>query len=176
MKNNLKIFVPSGPFEVGFDLKPGGKRITKEHVTNFWENNNLEKMRTRKGIYVFGMKVTKGIVPCYVGKTNNSFGKECFTTRNIDIYNGEIIKYKRNYKPFLFFLYYRFKSGSKISDKIIRELEIYIINLGAEKNNELFNTVGKDSEDRFLITGISRGSGRGTRTKDGIFFKKMMDF
>lgn len=178
MKNNLKKFKPFGPFEVNYENMPGGKRITKDHINNFWIATNAlnYKIRPAKGVYIFGMKVTRTVLPCYIGKTNNSFEKECFTDRNMNIYNGEIIRYERNYKPFIFFLIYEHQKKQKISDKVIRELEAYLINLAVEKNADLANTRGIDNEDRFEIIDIGgRGKGRGAPTREGKFFKKMMD-
>ncbi|MEK6657247.1 MAG: hypothetical protein AABY58_07370 [Nitrospirota bacterium] len=178
MKNNLKKFRPFGPFEIKFENMPGGKRITRDLLKNFWttthELNN--KIRPVKGVYIFGMKVTSTILPCYIGKTNNTFERECFTDRNINIYNGEIIRYARNYKPFIFFLVYQQERKQKISDKVLRELERYLINLAVEKNSDLANTRGREDKDRFDIIEIGgRGRGRGAPTKEGKFYKKMMD-
>ena len=178
MKDNQKVFKPLGPFEVDFENLPGGKRITKDHVKNFWNTRrNLERIRHGKGIYVFGMKVAAGIIPCYIGKTNNSFEKECFTDRNINIYNGEIIRYARNYKPFLFFLIYEQRKGKKVSDKVLRELERHVINLASEKNTDLANIRGFESENHFFIAGLGGGGrGGGAPTREGSFFKRMINY
>jgi hypothetical protein len=179
MKDNKKNFKPFGPYHVKFENLPGGKRITREDVSNFWKTNTElgEKVRPHKGIYIFGMEVTKGIIPCYVGKTKNNFEKECFTSRNMEIYNGEIIRYERNYKPFMLFLVYCHQEKQKISDKVIRELEKFIINLALEKNSDLVNTRGIQAGERFVIKDLGgRGSGKGAPTKAGKFFKKMMNY
>jgi len=108
MKNNTKYFKPLGPFDINFENLPGGKRITKDHVRNFWNSKkDLVKIGKGRGVYIFGMKVTAGVLPCYVGKTKKSFENECFTARNMVTYNGEILRYERNYKPFMFFLAYQ---------------------------------------------------------------------
>ena len=175
MKNNLKRFNPFGPFEIKFENMPGGKRITKDHLQTFWTTMKPNKIGPTKGVYVFGMKVTRTLLPCYIGKTKNSFEKECFTIRNINIYNEEIIHYKRNYKPFIFFLVYQQEKKQKISDKVIRELETYLINLAVERNPDLANTRGIEDEDRFEIVDIGgSGKGRGAPTREGKFFKEMM--
>lgn len=176
MKNNLKKFKPFGPFEVKFGNMPGGKSIAKEHLKNFWTiTDEPNKIKSAKGVYIFGMRVTQTILPCYIGMTNNSFEKECFTDRNIITYNGEIIRYKRKYKPFIFFLVYQQGKNIKISKKVIQELETYLINLAVEKNSELANTRGIKNIDRFEIVDIGgSGKGRGAPTKEGKFFKKMM--
>ena len=173
MGENLKKFKPFGPYNLKFETLPGGKRITKEH-TNLFKSDLSEKIRNGKGIYIFGMTVTKGITPCYVGKTNNSFENECFTGRNLNIYNGQILAYKRKHKPFLFFLVYQYQKNHKISNKIIKELEKYVINLALEKNSHLANIQGAGKSERFYID--CGGSSGGRPTKEGSFFKKMMKF
>ena len=179
MKNNIKKFKPLGPFEVNFDNMPGGKRITKDHIKNFWAATHElnDKVRTGKGVYIFGMRVARAILPCYVGKTMNSFERECFTERNLNIYNGEIIRYERNYKPFMFFVVYQHEKSQKITDKVVRELEGYAINLAVEKNPDLANTRGTENDDRFSIIDVGgKGSGKGASTKPGKFLKEMMGF
>jgi len=176
MKDNRKMFVPTGSFDVEYENMPGGKHITKDNAKRFWETNRVPpKLHNRKGIYIFGMKVTNGVIPCYVGKTNRTFGGECFTERNINIYNGEIIRYERNYQPFLFFLVYRKQRGQKISNKVILELEKYMINWALEKNPDLANTRGIEDEDRFIIAGLGGGRRGGAPTREVRFFKKMMN-
>ncbi len=178
MTNHLKKFKPFGPYQVNYDNMPGGKRITKENIKNFWGKSTelQEKVKTKKGVYIFGMTVSNGIVPCYVGKTVNNFEKECFTERNINIYNGEIIRYERNYKPFLFFLVYQPQKNQKLTDKVIRELENYLINLAVDKNPDLANTRGIEEDDRFVIADLGSGRGKGGLTKQGSFFRKMMNY
>jgi len=122
------------------------------------------------------MSITKGIIPCYVGKSIKNFATECFNERNMNIYNFEILRYERNYKPFLFFLVYQPQKKQKISDKVIRELEEYVINLAYEKNSELNNTRGIKDEERFLISNLGGGQGSGAPTKEGRFYKKMMGY
>ena len=94
----------------------------------------------------------------------------------MNIYNFEILRYERNYKPFLFFLVYQPQKKQKISDKVIRELEEYVINLAYEKNSELNNTRGIKDEERFLISNLGGGQGSGAPTKEGRFYKKMMGY
>lgn len=171
---NLKKFKPFGPYNVGFESMPGGKRITKDNLKNFWETDSLKKIRFSKGVYIFGMQITSGILPCYVGKTNNNFERECFTERNLYIYNGEIIRYERKYKPFIFFLVYQQQKKQKISDRVIRELENYVINLAVDINPDLANIRGLESEDRFEISDLGAGRGTGAPTRAGSFFRKML--
>ena len=175
MANNQKLFKPMGPFQISYSKLPGGKQLPKDINKTFWDSNDkLQKIRSLKGIYVFGMAVTNTKLPCYVGKTNRSFEGECFTDRNLLIYDGEILRYKQDYKPFMFFLAHQPVKGQKISDKVIREFEEYIINQAFEKNKDLANTRGIDSEDRFFITDLGGGRGHGAPTNDGKFYKKLM--
>lgn len=169
-------FQPVGPFELKYDNLPGGKQISKEHAKRFWdEHPELSELRKRQGIYIFGMQITRGKNPAYVGKTKRSFEAECFTDRNLNIYNAEILRYTRNYKPFLFFLLAPRRQGVP-NNKVILELEKYIINLAAEKNVELANVRNIDKGLRFSITGLGGGRGKGPPTRAGSFFKEMVDF
>lgn len=176
MSKAQKQFKPTGPFQINYNKLPGGKQLTKDLSKEFWSSNpKLEKIKTMKGVYIFGMSVTNTKMPCYVGKTKKTFESECFTDRNLLIYNGEILRYKQDYKPFMFFLAYEPIKGQKISDKVIREFETYVINQAYEKNKDLANTRSLDPDDRFFIMDLGGGRGRGAPTTDGKFYKKLMD-
>ncbi|PJZ23916.1 hypothetical protein CH352_18725 [Leptospira hartskeerlii] len=168
-------FKPTRIYNLDYESFPGGRRITPENVDNFWNEHKIpDSIQKGRGIYIFGLRLPNSYMPAYVGKTKTTFKTECFTPRNLNIYNGEIIRYEREFKPFLFFLVMA-KSKGPVNNKVLLELETYLINLAAEKNPNLANIRGLDKGARFIITDLG-GRGFGAPTKNGKAFKQLFNF
>ncbi|EQA46081.1 hypothetical protein LEP1GSC050_4154 [Leptospira broomii serovar Hurstbridge str. 5399] len=167
-------FNPSKEYPINVSRLKGGRQITKEDLESFWAKVPKE-YKEAIGIYIFGMIIARGVIPIYVGKTRRSFFSEVFTDRNLNTYNGEIVKRDRDYKPFIQFLVYEKSGRGAINRTVIKRVEKHVITMASEKNPNLANTQNKKIESNFIITGIG-SDGRGANTLPGKFFRKMMNY
>jgi len=156
-----------GPFKVPIEKRPAGRKIGDPE--EFWEKN--EHLKEKKGIYVFGMRAGKGIVPYYVGKTATGFQHEAFHFHKLDKYNDALLEYKRG-KPVMFFIVRPVKRGT-VKKKEISKIEDFLIQVGIAKNSGLLNVRGT-KQPKWTIAGVIR-SNRGQSTKAARQFKAMMN-
>ncbi len=164
-------FQVSGPFPIPFRRgKHGkGKHIDKKHGAEFWEGDASEYAE-KQGCYVFGLSISGSFVPYYVGKTKIKMEGECFTDHKLNHYNSIVFDYKGT--PVMFFLTRR--DGRKVvPTDALKQLEIFLIQTGKLKNDELVNVHHTNKLPGWSIAGVVRG-GPG---EDGIAsrnFQKMM--
>jgi len=132
--------------------------------------HNQAKIAKSRGCYVFGIRASKGYRPLYVGKTRKSFESECFTNDKVLKYNQALLDTEKG-KPVMFFVIAPQKKG-KPNDAIIKDVESFLIEIGATRNPELLNVKGANQK-RWGIKGIVRG-GKGKVSKPAKEFKRMM--
>ncbi|MBI5969993.1 MAG: hypothetical protein HY884_02430 [Deltaproteobacteria bacterium] len=128
-------------------------------------------IKDERGCYLFGIKVSKGYRPIYVGKTNKqTFEKEAFACHKFVIYLETVMNRKGT--PIIFFVK-RVQSGrGKAHESSVSELEKTLIRIAAVKNPELENIHHKHSQ-KWEITGVMN-SGQGKPSVQAAEFKKML--
>lgn len=147
----ITTFKVEGPFEV--PPQPGTvAKMVAEELSGFW--HDCGAVRSKVGCYVFAVRAGKGYTPLYVGKTTNSFEKECFTDHKIKHYNYGLSTYKKG-TPVMFFVAYPIKKG-KPNSSDISDLEDFLIQVGRTINPELRNIKGT-KDPTWGIKGVIRG-------------------
>ncbi|MBI2165178.1 MAG: hypothetical protein HYU29_02090 [Chloroflexi bacterium] len=163
-------FVVHGPFKVPFSRPPaGGKTVTTDRLNEFW-NQMQVGVPERPGCYIFGIRASRGMTPVYVGETANNMRAECFTPRNLNIYNQALGEYRKG-TPIMFLLV-RSSQRGQIDKKEIHDLQNYLIDIAFNKNPNLYNRQGKRTP-KWNIRGMIRG-GQGRPSEDVKSFKIMM--
>jgi len=158
-----------GPYKIPVIKKHAGRSIGSS--TDFWDNNQIAQIGNRCGVYVFGMRAGKGIVPYYVGKTTNSFANECFHPHKLVKYNEALTEY-RSGRPVMFFLARPIKRG-QIKKKEIKQLEDFIILIASTKNPGLLN-IRSRKKPKWAIAGVIPGT-QGQPSREAKKFKSMMN-
>ncbi len=162
----------SGPFQIPFRRVGLQKRIDNEHVTEFWNQKELSKLKLKQGTYIFALRVAKGSLPWYVGQASKTFQQECFTTHKTEKYNKLLFETRKG-TPVMYFVALP-GNRQKISKPVLSHLEKTLIQMASLKNGGLLNIQGKALPE-WGIKGVIRG-GKGKATSSATTFKKMMGF
>jgi hypothetical protein len=166
MAATFKIF---GPFKIPCNGKFG--RYIEAGCPAFWNSSTTGPLAKERGCYLFAIRAAKGFRPIYVGKTQKSFAKECFTYHKIaDHYTPALADCGRG-TPVLFFIILDKKKGP-LNNKAISQVETFLIQNAVAKNPELSNVQGTKKEE-WSITGVIRG-GKGKATQPAKLFRKAM--
>lgn len=114
-------------------------------MLSFWESVEQmdEGLSEAIGIYIFGIRAAKGIVPWYVGKAEKQpFMKECFQHHKLTHYNNAIVGRKGT--PILTLIakltkaeYFSIPNGQNHKD--ISTLENMLIGTCIQRNKNLMN-------------------------------------
>ena len=153
-------FTVYGPFDIPVENAKGGSiRLSPGCKTKaFWDTETeVADLKDKSGVYVFAIKTKKAMnpIPFYVGQTGKrkrkgksksvngkrsllkrGFEAEVFTTTNVNKYNHALSDYK-NAKAKLYLIT---KIQGKVNRVYIEQLETFLINVAAERNDELRNT------------------------------------
>jgi hypothetical protein len=155
-----KFKVAAGEFKTV--KKWGNKRIPRTSLEHLWEEIGVEYKR-KSGVYVFGMRASKGAKPLYVGMTmDQSFGDRIYQ----HVYHGTFNRYMKGIKrgtPCLFVIG-RVGKGRRSTDAIYA-LELEFINYCFSKNKRLHNR-RRIKRPAFVVQGFGRGGGRLQAVKD----------
>jgi hypothetical protein len=165
---NLKIFQLHGPFDVPL------KQAKKHHYIpldcpKFWEQDATHVKG--KGCYIFGFRAAKGFRPVYVGRTKKGFRKEVFTPHKISQHYAPALADTVKGTPVVFFVVAPSGRG-RPNNKMIKDLETFLIQVGVAKNPNLSNIQNRQ-EAKWGIKGVIRG-GKGKTSAGARKFKKMM--
>jgi len=163
----MPMYEVRGPFEIDKKLIEDGKNKLPE----FWKSWEVKRYADKIGIYVFGLRSGRSILPCYVGKTKARFSGEVFTDRNLLKYLRAMKTYKR-FTPVLF-LVVRPTTKGKVAKNELREVEQNLIALGVVRNPDIQNIASKPSVPTWSIGGVVR-PGMGKPSGAAKKFKKMM--
>ncbi|THB69991.1 MAG: hypothetical protein D6E12_03475 [Desulfovibrio sp.] len=170
MATDLAVY---GPFNIPFGPDPDtgkGKKITKEHVQDFWEEDG-KKVRSKEGCWVFGLKIDRSIKPWYVGKTTDRFKDASLTPSKRTIYNKILAKSTRG-KPVMFFVAPRGNAKS-VPTASVSDLWVHLAQYAMARNDKLRTVQSLKSVPKWSITGLVRsGAKPSTEVKH---FKKMLD-
>lgn len=164
MRNEL-LFTVEGPFDV--PLEKGSKGISiKNNCPDFW--NSCEYLAEERGCYVFAIRAGRGFRPIYVGKTKNTFRKECFASHKISQHYTPAIQNGKG-SPVIFLLIAERRKGGP-NEAAITDLESYLIKEARKKNPKLSNKQ-KNSARKWAIKGLI-GGGRAKTSTAATAFKK----
>lgn len=149
-------FTAGGPFEVPTRGSKGNRSLDRDALRRFW-GSEAEGWDKEKGCYVFALRRGPGYLPVYVGKTNRSFAKECFTDRNYRLLHeavggqvGTLVLFLLRYEP----------SRGKHNAASIRDLEKYLVEAALERNPNLWNRQWARTTQTFAVRGIHKDRGR----------------
>ncbi len=129
-------------------------------------------LRERRGAYVFGVRSGGGISPGYVGEAKKGYEQECFTPDKCLKYTLGLSAYEKG-TPILFFVASPKRKG-RVNEKVIHDLEDFLIQNAKAKNPDLLNKRGA-KEANWAIGGVLR-SGQGQRSKAARVFRSTMGF
>jgi hypothetical protein len=94
-------FKVSGPFKIPVNGTYG--RYIETGCPDFW-NSTTNYLAKERGCYLFAIRASRGFRPVYVGKTLNSFQKECFTHHKIADHYTPALANTGKGTPVLFFV------------------------------------------------------------------------
>ncbi len=162
-----------GPLEIPYDRQTRGlgKRIDRNHASEFWEQEDATLVAPKQGCYVFGLRAGKGITPWYVGRTSRSLKKECFHYHKLAHYNKVLFRGVKG-RPVMFFVVP--EGGRKtVSAKTLKDMEKSLIQTALFKNPRIANTKNTKNIPHWGIAGVVR-SGKGKSSATSRKFKSMM--
>ena len=146
MPFELKVF---GEFKLQVSLDGNVRTIESVDVRAFTCLASVNRLIENSGCYVFCMKHGSKITPWYVGKATGSFKQECFTPHKIMKYN-KALALRPNATPYMYFVSQI--DGRSIPERIISEIEKFLIKKACNKNKKLLNT-HHTGESEWRITG-----------------------
>lgn len=154
-KRRLAEFRAHGPFPLITARNSHGRELDPVALRTFWKQTGCEAIAQRSGCYAFAVRTSKRYIPYYVGKTGVGFTRECFTRRNVGLYNRALALHGKSAAPVLFLLCGR---SAKVKSRMISEIETFFIQHGADKNPDLINVKGRPIA-KWRIPGVIRGGG-----------------
>ena len=162
-------FTVSGPIKVPIEKLAKASVIDEERIKSFWKSGPIWKsFATKIGCYVFAFGVSKGHRPLYVGKTINSFKKECFSTDKVKKINKALADNTKG-RLVIFFVVCPTVKGVK-KNEAIDEIETFLIHHAFNKNPDLINDK-KKPQPKWSIKGVHL-SGKGEASNSSRKFKK----
>jgi hypothetical protein len=129
-----------------------GREVDRRALRTFWQEKHREVLAHRCGCYVFAVRTSKRYVPYYVGKTGVGFIRECFTRRNLELYDRALAEHGKSAVPVVFLVCGRSRN---IKSRIASEIETFFIQHGADRNPGLLNVKGRPIA-RWRIPGVIR--------------------
>lgn len=160
-------FLVSGPYEIPFEQRPGGRILLHKE---FWKQDGLEELGIERGCYIFAIRAGKGMTPIYVGKATRSFKQECLNASNRHKFSNGMADYQKG-TPVLYLVRHPAQRG-KTNAKQIGEIENFLIQNAAVKNPEIQNLRGK-AAPKWSIRGVIR-SGQGKPSKAESDLKRLI--
>jgi hypothetical protein len=156
-----------GPFKIPCNGKKN--RYIEPGCPDFWKNPEASYFAKGRGCYLFAIRAAKGFRPVYVGKTKNSFEKECFAFHKIAVHYQPALDGKGT--PVMFLLALG-KGKGPINKRAIGQVESFLIQNAVAKNHRLSNVKGTKQEE-WEIMGVIRG-GKGKVSAAARSFRKAM--
>lgn len=134
---NFKI---CGPYKVELTYVTNSYWRLSSEQRNLWKKTRQDVKDgccKKKGCYIY---TNSKKAPIYVGKTDNSFGQECFKEHKQYLINDYLKKRKlQNRCLYIYFIYFTGKKTTFVN-KEIDTLESDLINKAFRKNKKLLNT------------------------------------
>ncbi len=155
VERRLAAFYVHGPFPVAIAKNSHGRELDRDELRKFWDDKHRGILAERCGCYVFAIWTWKRHIPYYVGQTRVGFTRECFTPRNVRLYNRALAQHGKSAVPVLFLLC---GHSRKVKSRIIAEIETFFIQHGADRNPNLLNVKGRPIA-KWRIPGVLRSGG-----------------
>lgn len=170
IKSNMRYFEVSQAFEL--ELPPDRVILSRQESAQRFFDGPARPYKDKIGCYIFSLRVGRGSMPYYVGRTWNSFEGEIFQSHKVSDHYQRIIK---NHKgtPTITFVSLVKRQGPK-PETVIKELESYLIRMAYTRNPHLSNKQGLP-KTRWEIKGVT-GGGRGAPTKEVCDFKNLLGY
>ena len=163
-------FTINGPFDVPCERAKAGRKLL---YREFWDTpGELQSLKGRYGVYVFGIRAGRGYKPLYVGKATKSYHQECFNQANRHKYLEALADQAKG-TPVMFLVCHPVQKGRK-NEKEIEQIETFLIQISAQKNPALQN-VRKKTGPGWSIKGVIRGP-RGKPTAAEREFKRAVGY
>lgn len=179
-------FIPIGPIALPTRKMPnGGRRLLRDLQsrkqlleTDFWEEAQqtaskagIMDLHLAKGVYVFGLRAGRGILPYYVGQASKSdFSTEPFNSSKIVHYNRCIGDRKGT--PVMFFVVSPSKKGPT-NKFVITAAEKVLIETAFLRNPDGLINKQHAKVKKWGIAGVIRSS-KGKRSSASRRFGKMI--
>jgi hypothetical protein len=159
-----------GPYSIPLE-RHGSTRLIPKDLKGFWETTGVGD---RCGVYVFGIRAGRGIVPIYVGAASRRFCGEAFQAHKQTYHYTPAIAKNRRGTPVMFFVVWpeSRRMHSQKSQRMILELEKFLIQTGVVRNPRLSN-IRDRGEKRWGIRGVVGGAGKRPNKSEQSFAKLM---
>jgi hypothetical protein len=170
-------FFPYSPFVI--PKEKGLIANDKQSLSDFWSmvDSAEEGLSNAIGVYIFGIRAAKGVVPWYVGKAEKQgFIKECFQHHKLTHYDRSIVN--RRGTPTLTLIpkltaadYFAKSNGGHQAD--ISTLEQMLIGTCLRRNPDLMNARDTKLYKEMVVPGYLN-SPKGRNPKNVVDFKKLL--
>ena len=139
-EENMANFKICGPYKVKLTSVTSSYWRLSSEQRNLWKKTHQEVKNgccKKKGCYIY---TNSKKTPIYVGKTDNSFGQECFKDHKQYLINDYLKEHKlQNWCLYIYFIYFTGKNTTCIN-KEIDTLESNLIRKAFHVNKKLLNT------------------------------------
>lgn len=135
----LAEFRAHGPFLLATARNAHGREVDRRVRQEFWNEQPRRLLAERCGCYVFAIRTSKRYIPYYVGQTGVGFTRECFTRRNLalfDRFDRALAQHGKS-ASVLFLLC---GESRKVKSRIIDEIETFFIQLAGDRNPKLLTS------------------------------------
>lgn len=166
----MSSFEVHGPFPISFEKRAGGRTLVFD---DFWAaGSDAHYLAAECGCYVFAMRASSGLTPVYVGKAGRTFKQEAFNPSNRHKYHNGFSEWGKG-TPLMYFVVHPKKKSSKATEKLIKQVEDFLIQAGAAKNPGIMNIRGVQ-QPKWSIKGVVR-SKAGKKRANEVEFAKLFD-
>lgn len=150
---NYEIF---GGFKL--PLKSHKRAIAPGELRNFWAfvEEQHPGLPSAFGCYVFAIRVGRGTLPWYVGKTCRGFKSECFELHKLRHYDDALTDKMRG-TPLLYFVARMTRGGRLSTSASAKEadfLESTLIGMALKRNTDLKNVSGTKFLSEIHVPGL----------------------
>lgn len=155
----MSYFEVVGPFELEPKVFSTGVKMINRGTTasSLWAEECAGGWEEYNGCYVFGMTNPRGITPWYVGKTANTFEKECFQADKIIRYNEVLADYHKG-KPVMFLVVWMGRWTKVKMPRCIDELETLLIQKCYKRNPKLQQVQKTKNGPDWYIDSVTKGT------------------
>jgi hypothetical protein len=145
-----------GPLEIPDEALGGSRGAVDEARAELFAG----ELADSRGVFLFGVRTARGIVPRLIGRAPNGFAKDVFRPERVRAYQGALEGYRRA-RPVLLLVARPAKRG-RIRESEITEIAQTILSLASMRSDDL--QLMDSEEPDWAIQGVLRsGPGRLSR-------------
>lgn len=160
-------FLATGPLTIPTTRAVAGRGTEKTNIQELLSDTSDDFHGI--GVYIFGIRASRGLTPWYVGKATVNFAQECFTQPNLNKYNFVLRRTERG-APILLLLQHPTQPGAT-NKKATAAAERSLIAMCAESNPDLLNKHHNHSPN-WSIRGVL-STGKGKPSEAAVCLRKM---